>query len=166
MSIFNMPFAVLISVIVGVTNVIPFFGPFIGAIPSAVLILMVDPLTALWFVLFVLVLQQFDGNILGPRILGESTGLSAFWVIFSITVFGGLFGFLGMLIGVPLFALIYSIVTELVESSLQRRELPVETEEYAAIDYINEMEHEPVIREEIDDVKIADFEKKEEGKSE
>lgn len=158
MSIFQMPYALLISVMIGVTNIIPFFGPFIGAIPSGLLILMIDPLTAFWFVLFIIVLQQFDGNILGPKILGGSTGLSAFWVIFAIMVFGGLFGFVGMIIGVPAFALIYSFVSEFAESRLKKQELPVKTDDYLRIDHINLME-EPVYRED-DDVKVADFSKK------
>ncbi len=105
-------FALLISVIVGVTNIIPFFGPFIGAVPSAILIMVESPVQALYFVIFILALQQIDGNILGPKILGNSTGLSSFWVMFAILVFGGIFGFVGMAVGVPIFAVIYSIVTE------------------------------------------------------
>ena len=101
MWILKMPYVVLVSVIVGVTNVIPYFGPFIGAIPSIIIILTESPLQALIFAIFVLLLQQFDGNILGPMILGDTTGISAFWVIFSVTLFGGLFGFLGMFLGVP-----------------------------------------------------------------
>ena len=106
LSILNMPYALLVSVIVGVTNVIPFFGPYIGAIPSAVLIMLADPRKGLYFILFILVLQQIDGNIIGPKILGDSTGLSAFWVVFSILLGGGLFGFVGMILGVPTFAVI------------------------------------------------------------
>ncbi len=109
MTIFKFPFASLISVLVGVTNVIPYFGPFIGAIPSILLIIVVDPLKGLFFAIFILILQQFDGNYLGPKILGETTGLTPFWVIFAIIFFGGLFGFVGMFIGVPIFAIIYSI---------------------------------------------------------
>ena len=105
-SFIGTPYPVLVSVIIGVTNIIPFFGPYLGAVPSAILILMVDPLQCLYFIIFILILQQFDGNFLGPKILGNSTGLSGFWVIFSITLFGGLFGVLGMLIGVPAFAVL------------------------------------------------------------
>ena len=100
-------FALLISVIIGVTNIIPFFGPFIGAIPSTILIMVISPIQAIYFVLFILALQQFDGNILGPKILGNSTGLSSFWVMFAILLFGGVFGFVGMAVGVPLFAVLY-----------------------------------------------------------
>lgn len=133
----DMPFSILISVIIGVTNIIPFFGPFIGAIPCILLILIVNPLAALYFAIFVLLLQQFDGNILGPKILGNSTGLSAFWVMFAILLGGGLFGFTGMLLGVPTFAVIYTIITELIEAHLKRHRLPSTTEEYYSIDVIN-----------------------------
>ncbi len=121
MTIFKFPFASLISVLVGVTNVIPYFGPFIGAIPSILLIMVIDPLKGLFFSIFILILQQFDGNYLGPKILGETTGLSPFWVIFSIILFGGLFGVLGMFIGVPIFAIIYSIVKYLVNGLLEEK---------------------------------------------
>lgn len=160
MTIFQMPFAVLVSVLIGVSNVIPFFGPFLGAIPSALLILMVDPWKCFWFIVFIIILQQFDGNILGPRILGGSTGLSAFWVTFAIVVFGGLFGFIGMLIGVPTFALIYSILSELIENKLMKRRLPAMTGAYIDLDYINEEDGDPVYREDLDDVKEAIFDKK------
>lgn len=110
MTMFKFPFSVLISVLVGVTNVIPYFGPFIGAIPSILLIMVVDPVKGLFFAIFIFVLQQFDGNYLGPKILGETTGLSPFWVIFSIILFGGLFGVIGMFVGVPIFAIIYSLI--------------------------------------------------------
>lgn len=118
--IFKFPNAMLVSVIVGVTNIIPFFGPFIGAIPSAILIFIESPLKSLWFLIFIVVLQQVDGNIIGPKILGNSTGLSSFWVLFSILVFGGLWGFVGMVIGVPLFAVIYDIAKKLVFCGLKR----------------------------------------------
>ena len=98
LSILNMPYAMLVSVIVGVTNVIPFFGPYIGAIPSAILILLAEPKMGIYFIIFIIALQQFDGNVLGPKILGDSTGLSAFWVVFSILIGGGLFGVPGMIL--------------------------------------------------------------------
>ena len=120
--IFKFPSALLVSVIIGVTNVIPFFGPFIGAIPATLLILIQNPIKALWFVLFVLVLQQVDGNIIGPKILGNTTGLSSFWVLFSILLFGGLWGFVGMIVGVPLFAVIYDVIKKLVIHGLQRHQ--------------------------------------------
>ena len=118
--LFKFPNAMLISVIIGVTNIIPFFGPFIGAVPATLLILMESPIKALWFMLFVLALQQVDGNIIGPKILGDSTGLSSFWVLFSILVFGGLWGFVGMVIGVPLFAVIYDIVRKIIKTGLAK----------------------------------------------
>lgn len=155
MSIFRMPYPLLISVIIGITNFIPFFGPFIGAIPSGLLILMIDPLTSLYFMIFILALQQFDGNILGPKILGDSTGLSAFWVIFAILVSGGLFGFVGMVIGVPTFAVIYSIIVELVNGRLKEQELPVETSKYNELTKIDELDSTAIYSEkEDDDIKI------------
>ena len=120
--IFKFPSALLVSVIIGVTNVIPFFGPFIGAIPATLLILIQNPIKALWFVLFVLVLQQVDGNIIGPKILSNTTGLSSFWVLFAILLFGGLWGFVGMIIGVPLFAVIYDVLKKFVFHGLRRNE--------------------------------------------
>lgn len=129
-NLFRFPYPVIVATVVGVTNIIPFFGPFIGAIPCILLILLVDPVKSLYFALFILILQQFDGNILGPKILGDSTGLDAFWVLFSILLFGGLFGFTGMVLGVPVFAMIYSILNRLVRSGLTRRGLPLETGKY------------------------------------
>ena len=111
---------ILDSAIIGVTNVIPFFGPFIGAVPATLLILIQSPIKAIWFVLFVLVLQQLDGNVIGPKILGNTTGLSSFWVLFSILLFGGLWGFVGMIVGVPLFAVIYDVIKKLVFHGLRR----------------------------------------------
>lgn len=132
------PYPVLISVIVGVTNVIPFFGPYMGAIPSALLILMVNPPQCLYFIIFILVLQQFDGNILGPKILGDSTGLNSFWVIFAITFFGGLMGVLGMVIGVPVFAVIYAGIRAVTDQKLEERNLPIATSEYVGVRSIGE----------------------------
>ncbi len=130
MNILKLPYPLLISCIVGATNVIPYFGPFIGAVPSAFLVLLINPRKCLIFLIFILILQQFDGNILGPKILGESTGLSSFWVIFSITLFGGLFGFVGMFLGVPVFAVIYSAFKTYIETRLKKRNLPTETSYY------------------------------------
>lgn len=131
LSFMGMPYVLLISVIVGVTNIIPFFGPFIGAVPSAILILFVDPMQCLYFLIFVLILQQIDGNIIGPKIIGNSTGLSSFWVIFAILIGGGLFGFPGMILGVPTFAVFYHFVKYMSERQLERKGLPVVTEQYA-----------------------------------
>ncbi len=125
--IIKMPYTLLVSVIVGVTNVIPFFGPFIGAIPSTFLILLVDPLYALYFVIFVIILQQIDGNIIGPKILGDSTGLSSFWVMFAILVGSGLCGVMGMLLGCPVFAIIYYIVQKTIHFFLRKKSLPTDT---------------------------------------
>lgn len=135
-SILKMPYALLISVIVGVTNIIPFFGPYLGAIPSAILILMVNPMKCLTFILFILILQQVDGNLIGPKILGESTGLSGFWVIFSITIFGGIMGVPGMIIGVPFFAVLYAMIRRITNRMLKKRGLPTETDQYLDVDYI------------------------------
>ena len=131
-TLMNTPYAMLISVIVGVTNVIPYFGPFIGAIPSIFLILLVNPIHALYFSLFILALQQLDGNIIGPKILGDSTGLSAFWVVFSVTFFGGMFGFVGMLIGVPTFAVIYNLISRFAAYCLHKKGMATNTEAYAS----------------------------------
>ena len=136
-SILQMPFTLLVSVIVGVTNIIPFFGPLIGAIPSALIILMVDPTKCLIFVIFVIILQQIDGNIIGPRILGNSTGITGFWVMFSIILGGGLFGFWGLLLGVPVFVVVYSLVTNLIVKKLKREDLPYEIEDYKELEYID-----------------------------
>ena len=135
------PYAALVSVIVGVTNIIPFFGPYLGAIPCAFLILIVDlshPMNCVTFVIFILILQQIDGNLIGPRILGDSTGLSGFWGIFSITLFGGLFGVPGMIVGVPIFAVFFAAVKGLVNRSLQKKKLPLQSGVYLDMEYIDE----------------------------
>lgn len=130
-SIFRFPNALLVSAIVGVTNIIPFFGPFIGAIPSAILIFLEDPIKGLWFVLFVFLLQQLDGNVIGPKILGDRTGLSSFWVLFAIVLFGGLWGLAGMIIGVPLMAVIYDLVRKYVYYQLGKNNASEEASEPA-----------------------------------
>ena len=117
--------AILIAVIVGVTNIIPYFGPYIGAIPSALLVLIDSPMACVIFVVFILILQQFDGNVLGPKLLSESVGLSGFWVLFSITFFGGLWGFVGILVGVPVFAVIYDLVKRWVYHMLDKKKIKV-----------------------------------------
>ena len=131
-------YALLVSVIVGVTNVIPVFGPYFGAIPSALLILLENPLHGLYFIIFIILLQQLDGNVIGPKILGNSTGLSAFWVMFAILLFGGLFGFIGMLIGVPAFAVIYYVIKMIINDKLRRKKLPNESELYTDISGIDD----------------------------
>lgn len=130
LEIMGVPYAPLLGVLLGVTNMIPFFGPFLGAIPSAALIFLIDPIKCLEFIVFILILQQLDGNILTPKILGESTGLASLWVIISVLVAGGLFGPLGMLLGCPAFALIYALIRLGVGKGLEKRSLPVETDCY------------------------------------
>lgn len=135
------PYAALVSVVIGVTNVIPFFGPFLGAIPTTILIFVVDPshpLNCVYFIIFILILQQFDGNVLGPRILGNSTGIAGFWVIFAITFFGGLFGVLGMIIGVPFFAVLYASIKSFINSALRKKKLPEETADYMKVGHVDE----------------------------
>lgn len=126
MSIMDMPYTLLVSVVIGVTNVIPFFGPYFGGVPSAILILIENPVKGIYFIVFIVILQQFDGNILGPKIIGESTGLTAFWVVFAILLFGGLFGMAGLLAGVPTFAVIYGFVKEMVENRLKAKGIQIE----------------------------------------
>lgn len=140
-SIMKTPYAALVSVIIGVTNIIPFFGPFLGAVPCTLLIFVVDPLhplNCLYFVVFILILQQVDGNIIGPKILGSSTGLTGFWVIFAITFFGGLFGVFGMIIGVPILAVIYAAVRAAVNTALARKKMPTESKKYERLEYVDE----------------------------
>ena len=132
--VLKMPYTPLISVVVGVTNVIPFFGPFLGAIPSVFLILLVDPLKAVYFALFVLALQQLDGNVIGPKILGDSTGISSFWVIVSILVGGGFFGVLGMFLAVPVCAALQELIKYLMDRSLKKRDMPLDAAAYVRRD--------------------------------
>ena len=129
-TLFKFPYPMLLAVIIGVTNVIPFFGPFIGAIPSGILILLVSPRQCLYFAIFIFILQQLDGNILHPKILGSSIGLASFWVLFAVLLFGGLFGFVGMVLGVPVFAMFYSAMARLVNRGLRRRGLSQNTDDY------------------------------------
>lgn len=137
-SLLKIPYPMLISVIIGVTNIIPFFGPFLGAIPCACLVLLNSPVKCVTFVIFVLAIQQFDGNILGPKILGGTTGLSSFWVLFAIILFGGLFGFVGMIIGVPVFAVICSLVDYLLSDWLHKRNMSGELEDYINLAKVEE----------------------------
>lgn len=137
-NIIGTPYAILVSVIIGVTNIIPFFGPYLGAVPCALLILLVNPIQCIYFIIFIIILQTFDGNILGPKILGESTGLSSFWVIFAILLFGGLFGIIGMFIGVPVFAVIYTGIRYVVNTLLMRKNLSTNTSDYMELDNIDE----------------------------
>lgn len=144
-SILKMPYPLLISVIVGVTNVIPFFGPYIGAIPSAFLVLLIDPGKCLIFLIFILALQQLDGNVIGPAILGDSTGVSPFWIVVSILVGGGLFGFIGMLLGVPTFAVLYYLIKTFSEYYLRKKDLPTDSMLYCKIEKIDPDTREPIL---------------------
>lgn len=141
--ILQMPFPALIAVIVGVTNVIPVFGPFIGAIPCAFLALMDSPLKCLIFVIFIVALQQVDGNIIGPRLLSENTGVSTFWVIVSLLVGQWMFGVVGMIIAVPLFAVLWTLVTSACDRKLKEKELPVETDAYTNLTEVDPFTNEP-----------------------
>ena len=134
MIIFDIPYALVIAVLVGVTNIIPYFGPFIGAIPSVLLILLVDPSKCVTFIIFIFILQQFDGNVLGPKILGNKTGLSSFWVLFSLLIFGGLFGVVGMIIGVPLFSILYTCINSIIKKKLKKKNLPLDSKDYENLD--------------------------------
>lgn len=134
----KLPYPVLIGVIVGVTNIIPFFGPFFGAVPSAIIILMVDPKKTLYFIILILILQQIDGNFIGPKILSGSTGLNSFWIIFAITLFGGLFGVIGMVIGVPITAVLFTGIKNIINAKLKNRNYPTEIDKYYDIARIDE----------------------------
>ena len=167
LTIINMPYNILISVIVGVTNVIPFFGPFIGAIPSAILILLVEPNKFIWLILVIFLLQQFDGYILGPKILGDSTGLPALWVMVSLFIGGGIFGFFGMLLSVPAFALIYSLIRSAVENKLIKKKMPISTDFYKKKHNIYAKQKErpkPLTPEQLKELEIPDIEEANEAK--
>lgn len=144
LSIMRMPYTMLVAVIVGVTNVIPFFGPFIGAVPSFFIILLQDPMKSLYFLIFIFILQQIDGNIIGPKILGNTTGISAFWIVFSTTFFGGLWGFPGMVLGVPLTAVVLHIASRVLGYKLKKRGIPVGTDEYIKLRKIDKYTNEPI----------------------
>ncbi len=130
LTIFKIPYTLLVTVIVGVTNVIPFFGPFFGAIPSVILVRFVSPIKAFWLLIIILIIQQLDGNVIGPKILGDSIGVSAFWILFALLIAGKFLGLVGMLLGVPLFAFIYSIIKDVTEERLDKKGLPVNTDDY------------------------------------
>lgn len=140
MTILRLPYALISSVFVGLSNIIPFFGPIIGIVIGGVLILLQSPVQALYFVIFEFALQQVDGNIIGPRILGERLGISDFWILVSITFFGGLFGFPGMLLGVPVFTVIYAIIAQNVNESLKKKDLPIRTDLYYTIESVEDLE--------------------------
>lgn len=138
MILFKMPYAALISLIVAITNIIPFFGPIIGWVPGVILLLLINPIQALYFTIIIIVLQQIEGNILSPKIVGDSIGLSGFWVLFSIMIFGGIFGLVGMIIGVPIFAIFYHFTSYQLKKYLAKKDLPSETADYEDLKYIDE----------------------------
>lgn len=138
MILFKMPYAALISLIVAITNIIPFFGPIIGWVPGVILLLLINPIQALCFTIIIIVLQQIEGNILSPKIVGDSIGLSGFWVLFSIMIFGGIFGLVGMIIGVPIFAIFYHFASYQLKKYLAKKDLPSETADYEDLKYIDE----------------------------
>ena len=142
LSLMKMPYTLLVSVIVGVTNVIPFFGPFIGAIPCFLLILLTSPIQSSYFAIAILIIQQIDGNIIGPKVLGDSTGLSSFWVLFSILLFGGLFGFVGMIIAVPFWAVIMNALRRYMDRRLKKKNLPISSLEYEDFEHFSEKKSE------------------------
>lgn len=144
MLIMGMPYAPLIATLIGVTNIIPFFGPFLGGIPATLLLLIDSPSNALIFVIFIIVLQMIDGNIIENRILGERLGISDFWVLVSILLFGGIFGFGGMLLGVPVFAVIYTLITDAVNNHLKRKRYPTDTEIYYTLESVERLPVEPL----------------------
>ena len=141
-AIMRMPYVVLVSVIVAVTNIIPVFGPFIGAVPTALIILLVSPMKCLIYVIFIIVLQQIDGNIIGPKILGNTVGISGFWVLASITIAASLFGFAGMILGVPVFAIIYLLISDSVNNKLRKKQLTTDTNAYCGIDTVADLPQE------------------------
>jgi len=144
MIILGLPYALLISIIIAVTNVIPFFGPIIGWIPSVILVLLSSPLEALYFTILCIILQQVEGNILEPKIVGSTTGISGFWVLFAIIVFEGLFGLVGMIIGVPIFAIIYHFAILYINRYLRNKDIPVDYENYIDLKYIDETTRKPI----------------------
>lgn len=158
--VLRIPSAILVAVFIGVTNIIPVFGPFIGAIPSILLVLIQSPWHALYLFIFIIILQQVDGNIIGPKILGSSTGLSSFWVMFAILIGGGLFGFMGMLLGVPVFATIYYIIRRLIDHALKRRNLPSDTLKYIDVDKVDEVTNKLVYKKSEDDSDETDNKEK------
>lgn len=135
--IMDMPYPILVSVIVGITNIIPVFGPYIGAVPTVIIIFLTEPMKGIYFLIFIIILQQIDGNLIGPKILGDSTGISSFWVVFAVVVGAGLSGIGGMVIAVPCVAVIYYIVGRISGYLVKKRGLPEATSEYINLDYID-----------------------------
>ena len=152
MVILRMPYQLLVSVIVAATNVIPYFGPFIGAIPSAALILLTDPIKGIYFIIMILILQQIEGNLIAPKVIGDTTGLSPLWVMSAIIIGGGLFGFVGMVIGVPVLATIFFIIRKVSNAKLIKKNMPTASAEYAN-DFSVTAESEPEAETEAEEVK-------------
>lgn len=149
MSIFQLPYAPLISVLVGVTNVIPFFGPFIGAIPSAFILFLIDPWDMICFIIIIVIIQQLDGNLFKPKIIGSQVGLSSFWVLFSVIVGGALFGIVGLILGTPIYAVIYALVSKKVKNNIENKgKIAQEALEFEVLNYAKIAEEQKKIREE------------------
>lgn len=166
-SIVNMPYGLLISVIIGVTNIIPFFGPIIGAVPCVFIVLIADPVMSIVLLVMILIIQQVDGNIIGPKILGDSTGLSSFWVLTAVIVGGGIFGFYGMLLGVPVFACVYTFINRVCISRLKKKNAEYKSYEYEKIKRIDDETGEPIyVTEEEEDIRFKrkSPEEKQQGK--
>ena len=142
MSIAGIPYTILISVVIGVTNIIPFFGQYIGIVPSAILVFIASPFKGVVFLVLIIILMQFDGNVLGPKILGDSIGLKSFWILFSILFFGSLFGLLGMICAVPVFAIIYRMTKRWSAGRLAGKKMPTETDFYCHPEELMEDERE------------------------
>jgi len=159
-TIMDMPYITLISVIIGITNIIPFFGPIIGAIPCALLIVVEDPIKCLYFIIIILIIQQVDGNLIGPKILGDNTGLTSFWVIFAIVVGQRMFGFVGLVIGVPVFAFIYAVVKARITRKLWQKELPADSNYYRNVSHIDKESGEFVFFNETEKPKVKKEKKK------
>jgi predicted PurR-regulated permease PerM len=132
-----MPYPLLVSIIVGVTNIIPVFGPYIGAVPTVAIIFLTEPMKGIYFLIFILVLQQLDGNLIGPKILGDSTGITSFWVVFAVVTGAGFFGVGGMIVAVPIVAIIYYMVGRLAKYLVAKRDLPLDTSDYILLDHID-----------------------------
>lgn len=141
MTLAGMEYSVLISIVIGITNIIPYFGPFIGAIPCSLILLIVGWKQGIIFVIFILILQQIDGNIIGPLILGDRLNLSSMWILFSILVGGGIFGVPGMILGAPCFACIYALVSTFCEGKLESKALPTNTDSYLKVEAIDDEGH-------------------------
>ena len=149
MAIFRLPYAPLIAVLVGVTNIIPFFGPFIGAVPSALILFLINPMDMIWFIIIVFLIQQLDGNVLKPKIIGSQVGLSSFWVLFSVIVGGDLFGLPGLILGTPIYAVIYTLVGKRVRNSIKEKgKLAQEALDFEVLNYVKIAEEQKRIREE------------------